>query len=173
MLLVFILVLAGIFIYVPEAQSKSAQAIPEADAINGTDADAPSAAEPDSTASPAATEEPDSTPEPSVIPHETASPKPSASPTKSPAKLKKVSGVELVRYSTHSVKVRWNKHKKAKYYRVYFYKKTGKPKLAGITKSTQYIAGKLKDNTTYYFYVVACKKKKCLTGTAVLQRKCI
>lgn len=171
MLLAFILVLAGIFTYVPGAKSQSAQAIPGADAINGTDGDAPSAAEPESTASPDTTEEPDSTPEPSVIPNETANPKPSASSTKSPARLKTVSGVELLRYSTHSVKVRWNKHKKAKFYRVYFYKKNGKPRPEGITKSTQYIAGKLKNNTTYYFYVVACKKKKMSDGDSNPSKK--
>ena len=74
-------------------------------------------------------------------------------------KLNPVSKVEA-RYSTHSVKVTWKKHKKAKFYRVYYYKENGDVHLAGITKGTQYIVRKLKNNTSYYFYVVAGKKKK-------------
>lgn len=50
-------------------------------------------------------------------------------------KLNPVSKVEA-RYSTHSVKVTWKKHKKAKFYRVYYYKENGDVHLAGITKGT-------------------------------------
>ena len=85
---------------------------------------------------------------------------PSVSPTKKTAILEAVQGVKLVRYSTHSVKVTWKKHKKAKFYSIYYYKEGGNARLAGITKSTQYIVRGLKNNTTYYFYIVAGKKRK-------------
>lgn len=85
-------------------------------------------------------------------------------PTRKPeAKVnrwKAVSGVKLVRYSTHVVKVTWKKHKKAKYYRVYYAKKKkGTYRLAGVTKNTHLLVTKLKNHKTYSFYVQACKKK--------------
>ncbi len=74
-------------------------------------------------------------------------------------RLKKVTGVKLIRFSTHEVKVTWNKHKKAKYYRVY-YTKGKKYQLAGKTKSCQMLVKKLKNKKTYRFYVQACRSKK-------------
>lgn len=89
---------------------------------------------------------------------------PVPSKTEKPAgrvkKLKKVSGVKLIRYSTHAVKVTWKKQKKAKYYRVYYAKKKkGKYKYAGMTKDTHLLVKKLKKNATYFFCVQACKQK--------------
>lgn len=74
--------------------------------------------------------------------------------------LEAVSGVKVVRYSTHSVKVTWKKHEEAKFYHVYYRKKGGKEKLAGITKSTNYLVKKLKNKTSYSFYVVASVSKE-------------
>lgn len=114
-----------------------------------------------STPKPSAAPQETDTPEPSVTPYETVSPEPSASPTEAPIRLKQVSGVALTRYSTHSIKVSWEKHKKAKFYRVYYSKKkNGNGHLAGITRNTQYRVKNLKNNTKYYFYVVACEKRK-------------
>lgn len=150
----------GILACVPAAQSKPPQTMQEDVAGNtngqGQDAGVTVTGEPVSTGSPDVTEEPASTLEPGAG----TSPRPSVKPTKAQVCLKPVSGVGIARYSTHSVKVTWTKHKKAKFYRVYYYKKNGNEHLAGITKSTQYIIQKLKNNTTYYFYVVAGKKKK-------------
>ncbi len=88
-------------------------------------------------------------------------PTPTPKPTPRVHALKKVSGVKLIRYSTHTVKITWKKHKKAKYYRVYYSKKkNGKYRLAGITKNRCFYVKKLKNKTRYYFYVQACKKKK-------------
>lgn len=104
---------------------------------------------------------------PSITPMVTGSPmpkptvKPIPRPTPHIPALKKVSGVKLVRYSTNAVKVTWKKHKKAKYYRIYYAKKkNGKYHLAGITQKRQFLVDKLKNKTTYYFYVRACRKKK-------------
>ena len=83
---------------------------------------------------------------------------------KKASRLKTVSGIRLARYSTNSVKVSWKKHKKAKYYRVYYHKKNGKAKLAGITKNTRYLVNKLKNETSYYFYVVASDSPKTSSG---------
>jgi len=101
------------------------------------------------------------TPEPSKEPVGTSTPEPSSMPAKPVPKLKQVKGVHLTRYSTHSIKVTWKKHKKAKFYRVYYSKKKNSSgRLAGITKNTQYRVKNLKNNTSYYFYVIACKSKK-------------
>lgn len=110
---------------------------------------------------------PSATPMATKLPLATASPapQPTAKPTPKPTPhiptLKKVAGVKLVRYSTHAVKVTWKKHKKAKFYRVYYArKKNGKYHLAGTTKRQQFLVNKLKNKKTYYFYVRAGKKKK-------------
>lgn len=155
---VLALVFTGILACVPAAQAKPSQAMQE-DVAGDTseqdqDAGVTVTGEPVSTGNPDVTEEPASTLEPDT------SPRPFVKPTKSPVCLKPVSGVGIARYSTHSVKVIWKKHKKAKFYRVYYYKENGDVHLAGITKGTQYIVRKLKNNTSYYFYVVAGKKKK-------------
>ena len=96
---------------------------------------------------------------PSTQPNETPAPEETVQPTPEVKKWKKVSGVKLFRYSTHAVKVTWNKHKKANYYRVYYAKKNGKYYLAGVTKNTHLLVKKLKNHTTYSFYVQACEKK--------------
>ncbi len=115
---------------------------------------------------------------PSATPMVTASPvpkmtaKPTPKPTPRVPTLKKVSGVKLIRYSTNAVKVTWKKHKKAKYYRVYYAKKkNGKYHLAGITKNQQLLVNKLKNRTTYYFYVRAGKKKKVSLSDSVPSAK--
>ena len=98
---------------------------------------------------------------PTIEPGET--PGPSITPKPQVSKLKKVTGVKLVRYSTKAVKVTWNKSKskKVKYYHVYYsQKKTGKYKLAGVTKNQQLLVTKLKNKKKYYFYVQACERKK-------------
>ena len=72
-------------------------------------------------------------------------------------------GVRLVRYSTSSIKVMWDKskNKKADWYKVYYSKsKAGKYKLAGVTKNTWYRVRGLKNNQVYYFGVKACTTKK-------------
>lgn len=161
---VLALVFTGILACVPAAQSKPSQAMQEdvAGDTSGQDQDAgvTVTGEPVSTGNPDVTEEPAGTLEPSAAPNAGISPKPSVKPTKTPVRLKPVSKVGLARYSTHSVKITWKKHIKAKFYRVYYYKENGDVHLAGITKGTQYIVRKLKNNTSYYFYVVAGKKKK-------------
>ncbi len=111
--------------------------------------------------SPVPTVEPEETPNPSITPKPTATPKPQV------PKLKKVTGVKLIRYSTKAVKVTWkkSKSKKVKYYRVYYSrKKTGNYKLAGVTKNQQFLVTKLKNKKKYYFYVQACGKKKVSTS---------
>ena len=80
-----------------------------------------------------------STEVPTAVPTVTATPTP-------PPTLRKVSGVKLVRYSTNAVKVSWKKHKKAKYYRVYFsQKKEGKYHFTGVTQKTHFLVKKLKN----------------------------
>ena len=76
------------------------------------------------TPEPTFTPEPAPTSTPTVASTEvpTAEPPATVTPTSSPA-LRKVSGVKLVRYSTNAVKASWKKHKKAKYYRVYYSQK--------------------------------------------------
>ncbi|MFG6329181.1 MAG: hypothetical protein K1W06_06880, partial [Lachnospiraceae bacterium] len=100
---VLALVFAGILVCVPVVQSKSSQTMQEdvAEDTNGQGQDA-------------------STLEPSMEPSVSTSPRPSVKPTKAPVRLEPVSGVDLARYSTHSVKVTWKKHKKAKFYSVYY-----------------------------------------------------
>ena len=111
------------------------------------------------TAEPVQTLQPAQTPEPIQTPEPTLTPKPTKTP--SPKILKKVTGVKLARYATNAIKVTWKKHKKAKYYRVYYSKKkSGSYKCAGVTPNTHYLVKKLKNNTTYYFYVQACQAKK-------------
>lgn len=118
-----------------------------------------------------ATVVPTATAAPSISPTLAPTPEPTQKPTPKPTptatqkphvkKLKKVSGVKLSLYATGQVKVTWKKSKKAKYYRVYYSKKrTGKYRLAGATKSTQFLVKRLKNKSTYYFYVQACAKKK-------------
>ena len=115
---------------------------------------------------------PTATPSPSptatVPPLPSPTPKPTPTDTQKPPvkQLKKVSGVKLVRYSTHAVKVTWKQNKKAKTYRVYYAKKkNGKYRLAGVVKNTKFIVKRLKNNTTYYFYVQACAKKKTVSAS--------
>ena len=172
---VLALVFAGILACVPAAQSKPSQAMQEdvAGDKDGQvyDADITVTGEPINTNNPDVTEEPAGTSEPSVSPSASTSPRPSVKPTKAPVRLEPVSGVDLARYSTHSVKVIWKKHKKAKFYSVYYYKENGNAHLAGITKGTQYIVRKLKNNTSYYFYVVAGKKKKVSGSDSIPSKK--
>ena len=137
---VLALVFTGILACVPAAQSKPSQAMQEdvAGDTNGQDQDAgvKVTGEPASTGNPDVTEEPASALGPSAAPNAGISPKPSVKATRTPVRLKPVSNVGLARYSTHSVKVTWKKHKKAKFYRVYYYKENGDVHLAGITKGT-------------------------------------
>lgn len=147
LILAFTLLLTEAFTYVPVAQAEDTQEIPTA------------SIEPAVTDTPEPSMEPEitNTPAPSPTPEITSSPE----PIQTVKKLKQVKGVCLTRYSTHSIKVTWKKHKKAKFYRIYYSKnKNGTGHLAGITKNTQYMVKKLKNNTNYYFYVVACKAKK-------------
>lgn len=147
----------------------------EASAVPGETEKPGASAAPRETEKPAVSAVPEETEKPraSAVPGETKKPRPSAAPgvadrpepTEEPVKapvrrLKAVSGVKLVQYSTRSVKVLWDKHKKANFYRVYYRRKNGNPHLAGVTKGTRYIARKLKKNTDYHFYVVAGKTKK-------------
>lgn len=102
-------------------------------------------------------------PSPTSTPAATQSPKPTSKLKQIPhvKRLKKVSGIKLVRYATSQIKVAWKKNTKAKYYRIYCSKKkAGNYRLAGVTKNTQFVVKRLKNNTTYYFYVQACAKKK-------------
>ncbi len=83
--------------------------------------------------------------------------------------LEKVDGVRLARYSTSSVKVTWNKVKKAKYYRVYMAKgKHGKYRKIGCTKKLWYRAKGMKNKKDYYFKVQACVRKKTSPADAPL-----
>lgn len=122
--------------------------------------------EPQVSEQPARTEEPQATEQPvqTEKPEETEKPQETKNPDKKIPRLKAVSGVRLVRYTTNSVKVSWKKHKKAKYYRVYYHKKNGKAKLDGITKNTRYLVKGLKNKTRYSFYVVASVSKKASSG---------
>jgi len=131
------------FIYAPAVQAENIRPVPEIMAKSGNISTAELSAETENT----------------------STPKPSSAPVKPISRLKQVKGVRLIRYSTHSIKVTWKKHKKAKFYRVYYSKKkNNRGRLAGITKNTQYMVKKLKNNTSYYFYVVACKAKKTSDG---------
>lgn len=74
-----------------------------------------------------------------------------------------VSGVKLIRYSTTSIKVTWNKStdKNAKWYKVYYAKeKNGTYKLAGTTKNNWFRVKNLACYQSYYFRVEACVSKK-------------
>ncbi len=82
-------------------------------------------------------------------------------------------GVSLVRYSTSSIKVMWDKsqNKKAVWYKVYYAKsKSGKYKLAGVTKNNWYRVKGLKNNQNYYFGVKACTSKKTSTYDSALSK---
>ena len=110
--------------------------------------------------------------EPTQMPMETPSMPPviESSPQPSDIKpiLKKVKGVKLIRYSTDKVKVVWKKHRKASYYQVYYSKqKNSGYNLAGITRKCHMLVEKLKNNTKYYFYVKACRKKKVSESDSV------
>jgi Fibronectin type III domain. len=114
------------------------------------------------------TAEPTATPTVTATPLPRPTPKPSPTGTQKPyvKQLKKVSGVKLSRYATGQIKVTWKKNKKAKYYRVYYsQKKTGKYRLADVIKDTKCIVKRLKNNTTYYFYVQACARKKKVSAS--------
>lgn len=79
-------------------------------------------------------------------------------------KIKPVKEVKLTRYATHSIKISWEKCKKAKCYRVYYSKHKNRGyRLAGVTKDTHFLATKLKNDTRYYFYVKSCTKVKRTT----------
>lgn len=120
---------------------------------------------PQETRQPVQTEDPQDTGQPVQMEEPKGTEKPQKENSdKKASRLKTVSGIRLARYSTNSVKVSWKKHKKAKYYRVYYHKKNGKAKLAGITKNTRYLVKKLKNETSYYFYVVASDSKKTSSG---------
>lgn len=107
------------------------------------------------------TVEPTATPTAAPLPSPTPMPTPTDTQKPYAKQLKKVSSVKLSRYAAGQIKVTWKRNKKAKYYRVYYSKKkTGKYHLAGVVKNTQFIVKRLKNNSTYYFYVQACAKKK-------------
>lgn len=74
----------------------------------------------------------------------------------------KVSGIQLSRHSSSSVKVSWKPGDgQANYYKVYYAKEAqGDYKLAGTTKDTSYRVTGLKSNQDYYFKVKACAAKK-------------
>lgn len=77
--------------------------------------------------------------------------------------MEPLSGVKLIRYSTSSIKVTWNKSKneKAQWYKVYYAKsKSGKYKLAGKTKNDWYRVKGLGNNQDYYFGVKVCTSKQ-------------
>lgn len=77
--------------------------------------------------------------------------------------LGKVTGVKLIRYSTSSIKVTWDKSKdkNAGWYKVYYAtKKDGKYKLTGTTADNWYRVKNLKNYQSYYFRVEACVSKK-------------
>lgn len=96
----------------------------------------------------------------------------SPSPAPDLPRLKKVSGVKLVRYSTHEVKVTWKKYKRAKYYRVYYSKKRdGNFRLAGVTKKNHFLVKKLKNKRKYYFYVQAGRKRKISPSDSQASKK--
>ena len=128
--------------------------------------------EPEESAEPLETPEPTKTAEPTETPESTETPEPEETPKPQIPSLKKVSGVKLVRYSSNAVKVTWKKHKKAKYYRVYYSKKkAGKYQLAGVTKEQHFLVTKLKNKKTYYFYVQACQKKKASLSDSAPSKK--
>lgn len=120
------------------------------------------------TQAPSAELPPDQTPEPEISPEPESTPE----PTPRPKQLGQVKEVTAVLYSTHEVKVTWKKQKKAKYYRVYYAKQAkGTYRCAGVTQKQQYLVKKLKNNTRYYFYVKACRKKKASTEDSPASRK--
>ncbi len=139
MALAFMSLITEIFIYAPAVQAENIRPVPKVMVGSGNTDTSELPAEPGNT----------------------NTPDPFSAPVKPISRLKQVKGVCLTRYSTHSIKITWKKHKKAKFYRVYYSKKkNSRGRLAGITKNTQYMVKKLKNHTSYYFYVVACKAKK-------------
>ncbi|MCH5268205.1 MAG: hypothetical protein J1E62_07660 [Lachnospiraceae bacterium] len=108
--------------------------------------------------------------EPMQVPEESPAPEPTEKPAL-PA-LKKVTGVKAVRFSTNAVKIIWKKHKKAKYYRVYYsIKGKGKYRLAGVTTDTHFLVTKLKNKKTYSFYVIACRNKRLSPADSKASKK--
>lgn len=185
---VFSLIVAAILVSVELFPYAPAVCTTEAYAGQESETGTPQASQtPQETGEPQGTESPQETlgPQGTESPQETGKPQETQNPqgtgepqetenpqeTDKPSLLKAVSGVKLARYSTGSVKVTWNKHKKAKYYRVYYYNKNKKAKLAGTTKSTQYIVKKLKNKTKYYFYVVASTSKKASSRKSYPSKK--
>lgn len=82
-------------------------------------------------------------------------------PIKGSTLLSAVKKVEIIRYSTTSLKVQWDKNSRAKYYQVY--RKDGakgKYRRIKTTSGTHYRDKNLKNNTTYYYKVRACLVKK-------------
>lgn len=101
------------------------------------------------------------TPENTQSPAQTPQPVQTLQPSPAAVQLKKVTHLRLRRYSTTAVRITWDKTKKAKYYRIYrSQKKNSGYHCIGNTKKNYFMAGKLKNKTTYYFYVQACTKKK-------------
>ncbi len=79
--------------------------------------------------------------------------------------FEEVSGVSLIRYSTSSIKMVWEKSKdqKVKYYHVYDAKSNKDPEkfsLAATTKNNWYRFKKLKNDQDYFFCVKAGSSKK-------------
>lgn len=170
-----IILLTEIFIYVPKVQAENKQEVTEPSKEPEESSTPEPSKEPEESSTPEPSKEPEgtntpepskepestSTPEPSKEPEGTSTPEPSKEPVKNIKHLDKVKGVSLTHYSTHSIKVTWKKNKKAKFYRVYYSrKKNSKGHLAGVTKNLQYRVKNLKNNTDYYFYVIAGKTKK-------------
>ncbi len=83
-----------------------------------------------------------------------------SSPAAFSCPLDKVTGIELKRTSSNSVKVSWKKTSGAVYYRVYCSEKKGDYNFTGITKNSWFEAGMMKTGHKYYFYVQACAAKK-------------
>lgn len=80
---------------------------------------------------------------------------------KKEVQLEPVKNVKILRYSTTSLKIQWNAHVKAKYYRVYrSASKKGTYKQIAVTKKTHYRDKKLKKNKQYYYRVKACAEKR-------------
>ncbi len=112
------------------------------------------------------------TPVPETDPTATPDPEDESDRDSSVKRLKKVRSVTAVRYSTHEIKISWKGRKKAKFYRVYCSRrKNGKYRCVGITKKEHYLVRKLKNNTKYYFYVRACRKRKVTAADSLPSKK--
>lgn len=134
------------------ATSGADNAVQDADSTEAQETTAPTESiPPENTQSPAQT----------LYPSQTPQPVQTLQPTPTTVKLKKVTHLRLKRYSTTTVRITWDKTKKAKYYRIYrSRKKNSGYHCIGNTNKNYFMAGKLKNKTTYYFYVQACAKKK-------------